>query len=367
MISLEEKLTRGVSCHQKGQIEEAVSCYQEILEEDPNHSEALHLLGVCAMQIGKFDQCIELIEKALAIRPDTPAYYNNLAAAYHHKTDLDQSEKYYRKSIALQPNFVDAYNNLGNLYREKKDLRKAKEQFQKALSLNPGMSSVLERLSAVEEELKKLEGTEETVPVSESSTQTVDGVRERIDSLFETGKKHVLHVGCGGPNPEKLDKRFRTDDWKEIRLDINKDVFPDIIGTMTDMSIVEENSVDAIWSSHNIEHLYAHEVPIALGEFYRVLKPGGFALITLPDLQQIAEYIIADRLDEVVYESPIGPITGVDFIFGHGESIAKGNHYMAHLTGFTATSLNNCLTRAGFVRLNSWFTPFNLWVEAYKP
>ena len=63
---------------------------------------------------------------------------------------------------------------------------------------------------------------------------------------------------------ENTTPAFNTDDWKEVRADINKDVNPDIIASMTDMSSIDDNSYDAIYSSHNIEHLYAHEVPLAL-------------------------------------------------------------------------------------------------------
>ena len=56
-------------------------------------------------------------------------------------------------------------------------------------------------------------------------------------------------------------------------------------------------ALDAVWSSHNLEHLYAHQVAVALGEFHRVLKPDGFALITLPDLQKVAELVAADSLE----------------------------------------------------------------------
>jgi hypothetical protein len=47
-----------------------------------------------------------------------------------------------------------------------------------------------------------------------------------------------------------------------LRLDIDKNVNPDIVGTMLDMSAVADASVDAVFSSHNIEHLYPHEAPI---------------------------------------------------------------------------------------------------------
>lgn len=61
-------------------------------------------------------------------------------------------------------------------------------------------------------------------------------------------------------------------------------VQPDLVGTMTDMKAVCSASVDVVFSSHNIEHLYAHEVEVALAEFHHVLKPDGFVLLTCPDL-----------------------------------------------------------------------------------
>ncbi len=367
MKLMEETLAEGIACHQQGEVVKAVDAYRRILEEEPEHADALHLLGVCAMQLGQFDQSIELIKRALGIQPETATYYNNLTAAYHKNSELDKAEECCLKAIEIKPDFTDAHNSLGNLYREKKDLANAKLQYQRVISIDPDYPEAINSLKQVEEELISLGVTDSSTATDESSSENQFHSKILNDNLFQAGKKHVLHVGCGGYNPKMLNERYRNEEWKEIRLDINKDVRPDILASLTDMSAVESNSVDAVWSSHNVEHLYAHDVPIALGEFLRVLKPGGHALITLPDLQQIAEYIIEDRLDEVIYESPIGPITGVDFIFGHGESIAQGNHYMQHLTGFTATSLKNCLGKAGFVRLNAWFSPFNLWVEAFKP
>ncbi len=96
--------------------------------------------------------------------------------------------------------------------------------------------------------------------------------------------KTFLHVGCGPKRKNQTTKGFNTPDWTELRFDIDDSVAPDIIGTMTDMSAVASESVDAIFSSHNIEHLYAHEVPVALAEFLRVLKPDGFLVVTCPDL-----------------------------------------------------------------------------------
>ena len=86
--------------------------------------------------------------------------------------------------------------------------------------------------------------------------------------------KTFLHVGCG-PQDKTNIHGFNNDNWKEIRFDIDKNVNPDIVGTLTDMKLVKTNSVDAIYSSHNIEHVFPHEVPIVLKEFHRVLKDDG--------------------------------------------------------------------------------------------
>lgn len=181
-----------------------------------------------------------------------------------------------------------------------------------------------------------------------------------------TAVKHVLHVGCGPAHPLNLNERFRNDAWHELRLDIDPGVAPDIVASLTDMSVVESDSVDAVWSSHNLEHLYAHEVPVALAEFFRVLKRGGFALVTMPDLEQVAQFVAADKLEDVVYVSPAGPITALDCLYGHRGMVATGNEFMAHKTGFTATSLTKHLRNAGFSDIRTWFTPFGLWAEAFK-
>ena len=103
--------------------------------------------------------------------------------------------------------------------------------------------------------------------------------------------KDVLHVGCGKYNPLKLNATFQGGGWREIRLDIDPEVEPDIVASITDMPMVADASIDAVWSSHNLEHLLPHDVPLALSEFFRVLKPDGFALMTMPDLQRIAELV----------------------------------------------------------------------------
>ncbi len=187
-------------------------------------------------------------------------------------------------------------------------------------------------------------------------------------ALVKPRAREVLHVGCGHADPMKLPAAFFTPgEWRETRLDIDPSVAPDIVSSITDMSAVATMSYDAVWSSHNIEHLARHEVPVALAEFHRVLRPGGFALIATPDLRQAAALIAEGRLEEPAYVSPAGPIAPIDILYGFGAAIAQGNAFMSHRTGFTAQSLKRVLTEAGFASVE--VVPdghFALWATAIR-
>jgi len=163
--------------------------------------------------------------------------------------------------------------------------------------------------------------------------------------------KTFLHVGCGGKHKDLTTRGFNTPEWNELRLDIDASVKPDIVGTMLDMSAVAAESVDAVFSSHNIEHLYPHEVPLALAEFRRVLKPDGFVVIFCPDLQSVCALIAEDKLTESAYVSPAGPIAPLDILYGFRPALAKGNLYMAHHCGFTQKVLTATLHAAGFAKV----------------
>lgn len=180
-------------------------------------------------------------------------------------------------------------------------------------------------------------------------------------------KKIVLHVGCGSYNPEILPERFRSEEWQELRLDIDPTVRPDLIGSITDMSAVPSQSVDAVYSSHNVEHVYYHQVPLALTEFHRVLKLGGFAMILVPDIQTAAEAVARGNLeDHPLYISPAGPIAAIDMFYGFREMIAPGNYYMAHHTAFTAKSLGDKMQQIGFRELEVRRENFNIVAIGYK-
>ncbi len=186
------------------------------------------------------------------------------------------------------------------------------------------------------------------------------------NTVPEVAKKRFLHVGCG--HATKLQTPFQGDDWDEVRIDVDPDVNPDLIGSMTDMSVVADGEVDALFSSHAIEHVWPHEVSVALNEFSRVLSDDGFAIITCPDLQAAAAKIAEGKILEPVYDSPAGPITPFDIVFSYRKFTSGGNIHMLHKCGFTQDLLRGTLLDCGFATVATKARPagYDLWAVASK-
>jgi predicted SAM-dependent methyltransferase len=189
----------------------------------------------------------------------------------------------------------------------------------------------------------------------------------RFASPGASGRR-VLNIGSGPKSIRKPNAIFDPAAWQEIRMDLDPAVQPDVVGSMTDMrGHFAARSIDAIWSSHSLEHLHSHEIPLALREFARVLKSDGFALISCPDLETVMTLFLAHGSDHVVYQSPAGPITPLDMLFGHSSSIASGNRHMAHHSGLTADRLGRLLLAAGFTEVVTRRVDYDLWALALMP
>ena len=169
----------------------------------------------------------------------------------------------------------------------------------------------------------------------------------------------LLHVGCGPKG--SLPAEYKN--YKEVRLDIDKSVDPDIVNSIVNMVDVKDSEFDMIYSSHNIEHLHLFDVEKALIEFKRVLKNGGHVNIACPNLKEVAKYIAIDKINIILYESPAGPITPLDVLYGH-VGMTANNVFMQHKSGFTASSLAYYLENAGFKDVHVREDGFNLLATA---
>ena len=190
-------------------------------------------------------------------------------------------------------------------------------------------------------------------PADEKSRRTPIGPRFsvfRISRYPPRLKGHalsariVVNAGCGPKGVRPLPAIFA--EWRELRVDIDEAADPDLVADITDLSPIPADSVDAVFASHCMEHLYRHDVPVALREFRRIAQEDGFICLYVPDLQTVAKHIASDRLDDPLYMSPAGSISAHDIVFGHGASLARGQTWMGHRCGFTPASLSEQLRRS---------------------
>lgn len=166
-------------------------------------------------------------------------------------------------------------------------------------------------------------------------------------SLYQVDatQKNLLHLGYGGQRVTDEDLQG----YHEITVDISKDSNPDLVMDLTDLSRIPTDSMDAVYLSHALEHVDPHKVEVALKGFSRVLKDGGVAKIIVPNMKIPAQLISQGKPDEVMYESPSGPITAMDMFYGHQQSIKNGKEGMRHKIAFTKEYLEKCLLSAGIV------------------
>ena len=152
-----ETLALALQHHQAGRLSEAEALYRQILQAQPNHADALHLLGVIAHQVGKHEIAVQYITRAIALNPTVAEYHSNLGTVYRARGKLEEAVVHYRQALALRPAYAMAHNNLGTAFSEQGKLEEAVVQYRQALALQPAFAEAYNNLGVVLKEQGKLE------------------------------------------------------------------------------------------------------------------------------------------------------------------------------------------------------------------
>lgn len=178
--------------------------------------------------------------------------------------------------------------------------------------------------------------------------------------------KKVLNVGG---NSKEIPLPPQYGEFEHLLLDIDPRGQPDIVCDARELTALEAGRFDAVYCSHNLEHYYRHDVEKVLAGFMHVLKDGGFAHIKVPDINEVMRITI-DRgldIDDVLYQSPAGPIMVLDVLYGYSVEIERsGQDFFAHKTGFTEKSLLKALQKSGFSKIYSGSGNLEITAIAFK-
>ena len=128
-------LQNGLALHQAGRLIEAEAIYQSVLKEQPRHPDALHLLGFVALQMGKNEIAVNLIEKAIKVNPKVPDFYYNCGKAYRAISNFELAIIRYEQALAIKPDYAEAHNNLGIALQELGRQEDALAHYEQALAI----------------------------------------------------------------------------------------------------------------------------------------------------------------------------------------------------------------------------------------
>jgi tetratricopeptide (TPR) repeat protein len=137
MSTLRQDLNVGLKHHRRGELKQAADVYQGLLEREPQHSDALHLLGVVALQQGNLPRAVELICRAIALNPSISSYHCNLGEAYRLQGQLQRAAGCFRTAMTVDPESADAANGMGLIYAAQGQSEAALAQYEAALKLKP--------------------------------------------------------------------------------------------------------------------------------------------------------------------------------------------------------------------------------------
>ena len=127
----------GLSLHQQGQLEQARLAYERMLALHPGHADAMHMLGVMAMQSTNYALAVELISVSVQANPVNATAQLNLGLAYKELQRFEQALSCFQQAIHLRPDYAQAFFNRALVLHATGHLDAALADFEKALEIQP--------------------------------------------------------------------------------------------------------------------------------------------------------------------------------------------------------------------------------------
>jgi len=164
------QLNTALDYHKAGILPEAEIIYRKILEQAPDNTDALNLLGMLLHQLKKHSEAVSFIARAIEIKPSAYFYKNlgnvyidnndipnaiqsyknalvldsgdanlwfSIARAYKFNDNTDEAVKCYQKAVNIKPQFMEAYFNLGNIYKNLGNIDGAIQYYLAAIDIKP--------------------------------------------------------------------------------------------------------------------------------------------------------------------------------------------------------------------------------------
>jgi len=265
-----EKLQFIIKLYTQGQLQQALSHCNEMLEKFPNSVVLHNISGASYAGLMQFDAAIDSYKKAIKIKPDYADVYNNMAAVLKDKGDLEAAIDSCKEAIKIKPHYAEAYINMGNALQDKGDLEAAIDSYKQALKINPNHAEVHGNLGLALIELGNHE-----------------------NALLNLKKSRELIRGKNPLNP--FHKSFLTISKAKIEHDI--DQFKYLAGSGYDVKkfkalvkLYKDISLELDWSGEEIQRLS--------NEHQKLLKETYNRTINLIEAPELATGTLSDTFEK---------------------------------------------------------------------
>jgi tetratricopeptide (TPR) repeat protein len=148
---------KSSALHRQGNLEEAQVIYEKILSIQPDHFDALQLLGSLLAQLHKYSEAIKYLSKALKINPGDARTQCNQGIVLKELKRFDEALSSYNQAIAIEPSYADAFNNQGILLEELKRFDEALSSYNQAIAIEPKFAQAYYNRGIVLQELKRFD------------------------------------------------------------------------------------------------------------------------------------------------------------------------------------------------------------------
>jgi tetratricopeptide (TPR) repeat protein len=144
--------------YSRGQYAQAERVCRQIISARPGNADAHNILGVSLAALGKSDDAVTELGRAIKINGEAPSYHANLGEILRLAGRLDEAAKALETAIKLEANNAQALNNLGIIQYEKRNFKKAVEYYRRALAINPLMPEALNNLGNASRTIGDIDG-----------------------------------------------------------------------------------------------------------------------------------------------------------------------------------------------------------------
>lgn len=212
---------KGVALAKLGKYEEAIECYDKVIELNPNYAPAWYNKGVALAKLGRYEEAIECYKKAVELNPDYVDAWFNMGVAYAKLGKYEEAIKCYDKVLELNPKDYYAWNNKGVALAKLGKYEEAIECYKKAIELNPNYADAwynlglaLTKLGKYEEAIKCFDKVLQLKPEYKSAKESKELIEKKINGSKERPKKPATIE-------LSIDKyNFKVNRWTKLELEV---------------------------------------------------------------------------------------------------------------------------------------------------